>query len=134
MIRIDTKRGALVDELGELQTRLEPHRADLRREEALRREIRGWMAVDDPEHAASFEGRLYIAQVGPRKIERAPVIAKVFEALGVKKFLQLCSITLKAVEDHVPLPKRDGLIVQRRSGYRDVSVTPKPAAPARKAA
>jgi hypothetical protein len=38
----------------------------------------------------------------------------------VKKFLELCSIPLKAIDDHTTAEQRESLLVEERDGLRKV--------------
>lgn len=94
---------AQVDELGEIEARLAPHRADMARAEEIRRAIR--RSYDDADAAATFEaqGAQYTALVGARGFQRAIDNAKLIKAVGQKAFAAIATVTLAAV-DGLDLP------------------------------
>lgn len=92
---------AQVDELGALEKRLAPYRADLKRVEALRKAIR--QHFDGSPAGLSFEprGDKFFAMVGARANERSINPVKLIKAIGVKLYAQLATIGLGVLEANV---------------------------------
>ena len=118
------RRAALVDELGDLERRLLPFKLAHKRRTEVLAEIQTWAAEQAGEVAVNYRGERFVANVSARERRRHPVLAKVFAAVGKLKFLAMCSVTLKAIEDTLPLDKREGLIVESLDGPRSVKVLP----------
>jgi hypothetical protein len=96
----------------------------LRRKEARNKEIKDQVAkwAEFPaDHCVHFEARGHTAQALPQQNQRRIAsMKKVFQFFGVEKFLELCSIPLKAIDDHATAQQRESLLVEERDGPRKI--------------
>jgi hypothetical protein len=113
--------GRLVDELGAINVRLAAVSGDVKRSDAIKKELRGYMDSSPADACASFPGAVYVAIISARRMENTVQVLKVFRAFGIKTFLKLASITVKSLEDTIPLSKRGGLVVSAQTGTRVVT-------------
>lgn len=115
----------LIDELGDIRQRLAVVKPLAKRAEALRDIIVGWMAGKKPGATATFEGKRFRVVVGEQQNQRTVVnVGKLFDRLGRKRFLEVCSVTLKAVEESVAVPDRAEFIKEEQVGARKLEVVP----------
>ncbi len=107
-----------VDELGALEKRLLPYKADLARIEDLRKAVRAHFDASPP--LASFQpaGDKFFATVGPRANERTINPAKLIKAVGLKLYATLASVTLKALEAGVSAEIAAGVVSTAATGAR----------------
>lgn len=118
-------RRAIVDEYGDLQTALAPWRQKQARLEELAKIIRSWYADADAQVGASESGERFEAGLSAKKLSTSINILGVFKALGKKKFLEVASVTLKALESALPAAVLATLTTKERTGSRDLLVSPK---------
>ncbi|MBM3744182.1 MAG: hypothetical protein FJW34_00120 [Acidobacteria bacterium] len=115
----------LIDELGAIQQALAPLKALEKRAGAIRETIVGWMARRKPEATGTFEGKRWVAVVGPQQNQRTiKNLEKLFDRLGKKRFLDLCSVRLMALEDEIPLAERGEFIEEALRGPRKLELAP----------
>lgn len=112
---------AMVDELGSIDQRLKLYAPDSKRADDIKKQLRALLEDSPPDAEASFPGDTYVAIVSARRFEKIVDTAAAYKVLGVKLFVSLAKLTVKAVEDHVPLMKRAKLITEERTGPRVVS-------------
>jgi hypothetical protein len=129
----------LIDELGDVRERLarSPVSRLKKRERAIVGIILAWMQGKKATATSTFAGSRFTVRVSACSHERQiKDLRKLFDRLGKKRFLELCSFTLKALEDHVPLPERAEFITETQTGARDVETLPReePAAAGRRRA
>jgi hypothetical protein len=76
--------------------------------------------VDTPaDEPVVVQGRLYTLQLSARDNQTTiKDIRKVYRVLGVTKFLDLCTITLKAIKESVNPKVYEGLVETHRTGFR----------------
>lgn len=91
-------RCAIVDEIGDLEAELAPLKPKQARLDLLRASLRA--SYDDKPAADSFqvEGNRFVVIVGGRGDQKIVNILKLFKRIRAKLFLQIASVTLKAVE------------------------------------
>ena len=114
-------RAQLVDEFGELDRQVTEFAPIARRHRSLQDEIRSWYSDTPRDQAATAEGHVYNVQVSPRSEERQFSLAakvKIFAALKKQRFLELCSLTLKAVEMELGETYVDLNVSKDRTGSR----------------
>lgn len=111
---------AQVDELGALEKRLAPFKADLARIEELRKAVRAHF--DASPALAQFQpsGDKFFATVGPRGNERTINPAKLIKAIGLKVYATLASVTLKALEAGVSAEIAAGVVSTAATGARSL--------------
>jgi len=94
----------MVDELGDIETRLAPHRSFIAREDALRKQIRA--GADSPAKAAAAEipvhGVRFDVILGPRALERAIDFKLLVKLLGAAAFSKFARCGLGDLEKHAP--------------------------------
>lgn len=130
--KTDSREG-LVDEFAELdrQVRLFKPKAD--RHEFLKKEIKGWFEDHPAEQTALAVGKLYDVQVSAKSNERSwTSMFKLYRALKREKFLEICTVALKAAEQILGEETVAKLVTTSRIGAR--RLTPVLKAPAELAA
>ena len=112
--------GELVDELGRVEARLEPHRIDMAREDKLREQIRAH--YDDSPAAASFEaaGSEYTAMVGARAEVSTVDNKKALKALGQSNFVRIAKLTLAVLQRE--RIDTDGIVAKAQTGARSLRI------------
>ena len=121
----------LIDELGDLQKQIAAAAPLAKRAAAIRETILGWTKRQKAMATATFEGKRYVAVVGGCQNKRTiKDLGKVFDRLGKKLFLEVCSVPLGAVEEHIPLPERPDYIEESATGPRRLEVMARGRAPA----
>lgn len=121
---------AWIDELGDIQKKLAPHRALILREKDLKEFIRARYDDKDAEKEFSPEGSRFVALLGAKGIERRIVdMPRVFTALRKASFLKACSMTMKALEGAAiaaGCPELvEAVLLQDRTGHRSLKVVEK---------
>lgn len=118
---------SLIDEFGELSRQRDLMKPVEKRLKELAETFQACLADHPPEAPISITGKLYVLQVGPRSEETKIVsMRKVYKALGVIRFLKLCSITLKAVKENLPA-LYESLVVTEATGPRRIKAVAKAA-------
>lgn len=111
----------IVDRFGYLDTTL-PW-ADVAEHEFLRKQISEKFAQSDPYKRFNLSGEIYMAEVSARGKQTAIVSMKdVKAALGLPKFMEIATVTLKALKETLPGAEIDGLTEERQTGPRRVTV------------
>lgn len=110
----------LVDELGALEKRLLPFKADQARVEDLRKALRAHF--DGSPATAGFQaaGDAFFAVVGPRALERTINPAKLIKAIGVKLYATFATCTLKALDANVEPGIAAGVVSSANTGHRPI--------------
>lgn len=117
---------AIVDEFGEIDRLVKAFAPTLRRHEELKKQIQSLAADKPAEVDVSLDGRLYQVQISARKLERKIVdVPRVFVMLGKKRFLELCSMTLKALESAITPDRFAEIVVEDRTGSRTITAVAK---------
>jgi hypothetical protein len=110
-----------VEELGSLEREIGLLRQKEARNKEIKDQVAKWAKEFPADHWVHFEARGHTAQASPQqKQRRIASMKKVFQFFGVKKFLELCSISLKAIDDHTTAEQRESLLVEERDGLRKV--------------
>lgn len=124
VISIDSapvRRSEIVDEFGRLSAKIAELKSAKDRYDQLRKQIAGWYESADPEGTFTEEGTCYSVEIGARKFERVITSMKKLKAyLGLTKFLELCSFTLSAIDEHVPVEDRAPFVDCTRTGSREI--------------
>jgi len=124
-----TERAKLIDEAGLLEEKLAPYAGDRKRLEALRTEFRKWADDDkiEPLDTVPYSGAKFQVTLGRKELKRSvKSMAAVFKTLGKKKFLEVASVTLKALEEALGAAAA-GFLRQDHTGARDVTIVRLPA-------
>ena len=117
---VDALIGAEVDELGALEKRLLPFRADLARIEILRKAVRA--RLDESPDGIAFQlfGDKFFAAVGPRALERTIAYPKLIKAIGLKAFAGIATVTLKALDEYCACGIVAAVVSSANTGARSV--------------
>jgi hypothetical protein len=109
----------MVDELGQVEAALEPHRRLIAREDELRKIIRGHYEGAPAGEPYEVLGEKYTVLLGAKAQVKTVNIAKLVKAIGTKAFIAFASVTIANVEKHAP-----GLdcVTSERTGSRSVKV------------
>lgn len=119
-------RKAIVDELGQLDQDMAPLKVKKKRAEELRAIVRNWHAKDAPDKTATHEGHKFIVTVGAAENETGIVsMQKIYDQVGITKFLAACSMTLAKLKDLVTPADFKTLTLQARTGARPVNSFPR---------
>lgn len=119
------ERAKLVDEYAELDRAIAPWKPKIARHKELRETITGW--YDELPAADTFEakGKKHTVRVSPREYQRRILsMGKVKAKLGLKRFLELCSFTLKHLDAHIPTSEQTALVTRERTGHRSLEIIP----------
>jgi len=111
----------LIDRYGELSRQIELVKPAIAEHKMLGSVIQGMFADSPADQPRTAQGRLYTLQVSARELQTSfHNIRSVYKALGVQKFLEKCSITLKAVKDTVGAEQYLKLVTTARTGPRTI--------------
>lgn len=113
--------GRLVDELGPLLEQLDEAAPAQKRADAIKKELRGLFDGADAAKSSTIPGKVYTAIISCRRMENTVNVLKLFKQIGVQAFLKICIVTVKALEETLPLAKREGLVHTDQSGSRTVT-------------
>jgi hypothetical protein len=112
-------RAAIVDEFGELKRRIQEHKPDVDRAQALAKIIQSWYQHEKPEQAFVAEGEAYTLQVSPRGMVRTITdLWRVYRILGKDKFFELAHVGLSYIDAEIPAEKHAAFLVQSQTGDR----------------
>lgn len=121
-------RAAIIDEYGELSRQLAELDPIKSRHELLRKVIQGWFDAVPADEPAVMQGRRFTLQVSPKENStKLKSIRAVFREMGENKFLDHCSITLKAVKDVLGEERFKNFATTDRTGYRTLKAVAKAA-------
>ena len=118
-----TLRAAIVDEYGTLAAEVMPWKQKVTRVEELAKIIRSWHAEDDAEATFTVSGKRYQAALGVKQLCTRIDIKEAWRAMGRKQFLLAATLTLKALEAHLPADKVATLVSKERTGTRSLQVS-----------
>jgi hypothetical protein len=120
-------RAAIVDEYGELKRLEAAFKPTERRLETLRKTIQSWYATEPAEKEFVVEGKKFSVTISAREWEKKVDPKRLYKAVGIRRFLELVSITLEALKT-AGLQKLEILCVdQKQTGKRRLTPTPKAA-------
>lgn len=111
-----------VDELGDIEKTLAPHRALIAREEALRKAIRARFDASDATSEFETIGARFVVEIGPKALQRAICYPKLIKALGLKKFAEFATWTLGNLEAHVACGVVADVVSSANTGSRSLKV------------
>jgi len=111
----------LIDRYGELSRQIDLVKPAIAEHKMLGSVIQGMFADVPADQPRTAQGRLYTLQISAREMQTSLLnIRSVYKALGVQKFLEKCSITLKAVKDTVGEEQYQKLVTTARTGPRTI--------------
>lgn len=116
----------LVDELGALETELAPLKPKFDRIEGLRRALRAWFDIKPADQSCTAPGEKFIAELGPRAVERTAHPGRLIAVIGVRKYASLAVPTLRALEANLSPEVLAGAITSARTGPRPIKLLGRP--------
>lgn len=120
---------ALIDEYGELSRQLDAMKPAVVRHKVLAQEIQAHFENAPAGETIVVDGSVYQLQILPRDNQtRIRSMSKVYRALGQKLFIELCSITLKAVRENLASEVYESLVLTERTGLRPLKAVARAAA------
>lgn len=136
MKELTAEQKKLIDELGECEERIGQLDPDIARVKVIKEQINTWITDEAADKPVVLQGNVFDSVAGVRKKERKIVaMDKVFAVLGKAKFIGLCSFPLGILDKVIPNSKAAGLVVEERTGARQIETVRRVAdQPARKAA
>ena len=116
--------GSLVDELGDLEAELAPLKAKIARAEVIRAAIRG--AYKDASPAGSYQahGERWSTLLSPMGNQSVVDVAALYGRVGAKTFLEMATVSLKAITDKCGAEVLGLVVSTRMSGPRQLSTIP----------
>jgi hypothetical protein len=117
-------KAAVIDEFGDACAKVKAFEPTRKRHEQLRDEIASWYADKAADQDFAARGARYDLWVSMRSNQRKVNIAAAFRALGVRKFLKVCTVTLTALKEILSEPDAEALTTESRTGYRRIWTTP----------
>ena len=115
-------RSAIVDEYGLLEAWHKDGGYKRSRREALAKTIRGWYDSAPADQSFQVHGERYQIDVSARGRQRLVDKARTFTLLKKKRFIELCSFTIKALSDVVTGTELDNYLSEGLTGSRDLEV------------
>lgn len=117
----------MADELGDLEHELAPLKAKIKRAESLRASLRG--AYKDTPAATSIAvaGERWHVLLGPCGNESVINTTRLLDLVGSQKFIELASVSLKALQERCPAGIVGAVVATQMSGTRSLSIVPAPA-------
>jgi hypothetical protein len=114
-----------VDQIGALEAKLAPFAADAEKLKKLREAARTWPEADKTPAVApvAYAGKRYVLTFGPRELQRKiRSVAEVFKAVGQIRFVEACSLTLRALAGLVGEASVGSYVVETRTGWRGITI------------
>jgi hypothetical protein len=109
----------LVDELGDIDKELAPHRLAMAREEAVRKLIRAHYDNAPADEPAEACGQRFVVLLGAKAIQATIDYPKLIKAIGLKAFASFATATLAAVEKFAP---NADVVTRAHSGARSLKL------------
>lgn len=120
----------LVDEMGDLERELAPFKLKTARLEALRKSLRDSFRMQAPSGTFEVAGTRFLALVGPCGAQRLVNVAALFKLVGLKRFLAMAAVSLKALAENENTDVGLAVIETSDTGPRTVNVLAKAVAKA----
>ena len=118
-------RESLIDEYAELRQKMRAWNANVNpyaaRFDELNRLILSWYEDHPADRSAIAEGRRWKLPITARRWQRSiQNLAGFFRKVGRERFLELCSVTLGAIEKEISADKLELYIHSEQSGNRSI--------------
>ena len=119
-------RAALIDEAGDLGRKIAAWKATgiERRDKQIAEEMATWYTDAAADQDFTEKGLRYTLSVSPRANQTSINIRAAYKILGLAKFLTACTLTLKALKQHLSEPEVLALTSSDRTGHRTYGLTP----------
>jgi hypothetical protein len=114
-----------VDDYADLLKLREAFAPTERKYQKLHNELKELCRPLDPNKEYSAQGERNSIRISPCKFENEVDIPRAKRKLGVEKFLECCTVTLKALSYFLPKPDVDALTISVQGSTRSYSVLPK---------
>ena len=109
---------SLCDEFGDLTILKDQYSPTITRYNKCREAIAALVKDRDPEDEFKVEGDRYRVMISSRGFERRVDNAAARKTLGAANFLEVATVTLKALEDYLLKPDIEKLTITERTGPR----------------
>jgi len=109
---------SLCDEFGDLSLLRDQFAPTQTRYNKCREAIAALVRDRDPEDEFKVEGERYRVMISARGFERRVDNALARKTLGAAKFIEVATVTLKALEDYLLKPDIEKLTITERTGHR----------------
>lgn len=116
---------ALIDELGDCDTRLAPLRTLIAREDALRKQLRAIYADDATDGEIPVQGTRFTTVLGPRGNQTAINIVALVKRIRAAAFAKFAVTTLAALKENVAPDVYDAVTSSVATGPRSLKTYPK---------
>ena len=116
---------SMVDELGDLEKELAPFKPKIARVEAIRKALRDKYREEDSSKTFTLDGLRWQAVLGPCGNASEISVRALFKAIGVRKFLELATISIKAATAAVPAEILSACMSVSQTGSRQLTVVPR---------
>jgi hypothetical protein len=113
---------SMIDELGDLETEVAPYKAKLKRADALRAAIRGRYAGAPPDAVFVVDGDRFRAVISAKGNESVVDNAALYKLAGPKLFVEIASVSLKAITDKCGAAMLGAVVSIEQSGSRSLVV------------
>lgn len=115
----------MVDEIGDLERELAPHKPKITRLDNLRKKLRDEYEGQPAASAFTSDGARYAIEVGARGWQTLIDVSKLFKSVKVNDFLKMAGITLKALNSTCSPAVAASVISEAQTGPRSLVVTAK---------
>lgn len=95
-----------------------------RKYQALQKQLKELCAGADPNKEYLMKGERNALRISACKFDSEVDVAKAKRKLGVEKFLECCTVTLKALANYCTKPEVDALTISVQGSSRSFSVVP----------
>lgn len=116
---------ALVDEIGDLETELAPHKTKEARLKKLREQLRAEYDTKPAKVKYTAEGKRYAIEIGARGWQTIVNLSKLYKSVKLNVFLQIVGATLKAIEQHAGAAVLASVTHEDQTGHRSLTITAK---------
>lgn len=116
----------MVDELGDLEQEIGPHKAKFARVEVLRAAVRSAFTKADPGRMYQAAGERWVCLVGKAGNQSIVDKAELLKRIGPAKFCELAGVTVKALEQYVSLEVLGAVVSLEQTGPRIITVVAAP--------
>jgi hypothetical protein len=121
----DPKLIALVDEIGDLEKELAPHKPKAARLEKLRKQLRDRYDDKPADQPVTADGARYCIELGARAMQTVVNVPKLFKAMKLATFLKVATVTLKAITAECTPGVAGSVITEAQTGPRSLTITEK---------
>lgn len=114
----------MVDELGDLEQEIGPHKAKFARVEVLRSAIRSAFSKADPTRMYQANGEKWVCLLGKAGNQSVIDKGELLKRVGPQKFCDAASLTIKALEENFSAEILGAVVSLEATGPRILTVVP----------